>query len=216
MVEKLDKAYDEEILSCISRRGGPGTFWNLEGFILSRPLIKLAEKFVFYCCDILNENKATHITAEFEGDMFDPALFSVWVCFLIDCPENYDPIYKDKIVPQNNRLIKFEMPRFSSNFNNDPVAFYKDLMAKIYDKYKAINFTIKDILTRQGVWNKLHNSTGTYTNIGIPTTSNISNTIATYTKAEIYKMINAGIRLTKLAEGSWYNEDTKQICIECD
>ena len=145
MIEKLDKLYDEEMFSCISRRGWSSSWVSSGGFLLSRPLITLAEKFVCNCCDILNENKKTHITAEFKGDMFDPASFSVWVCFLIDCSENCNTIYKDKIVPQSDRLIKFEMPRFSSNFNNDPLAFYKDLMTKIYDKYKAIKFAIKDI-----------------------------------------------------------------------
>lgn len=209
MIEKLSKIYDEEMFNCISRHGGPGGWWNQGGFLLSRPLITLAEKFVCNCCDILNENKKTHITAEFKGDMFDPASFSVWVCFLIDCPENCNPIYKDKIVPQSDRLIKFEMPRFSSNFNNDPLAFYKDLMTEIYDKYKKINSAIKDTLTRQGTWNKLHNSTGTYIN-------NSNNTVTVYTKAEINKMINDGARLIKLIDGSWYNEDNRQIYMECD
>ena len=144
MIEKLSKIYDEEMFNCIYKRGRRSDSYSSFGN-LSQPLIKIAEEFVCNCCDILNENKNTHITAEFKGDMFDPASFSVWVCFLIDWPENCNPIYKDKIVPQSDRLIKFEMPRFSSNFNNDPLAFYKDLMAKIYDKYKKINSAIKDM-----------------------------------------------------------------------
>ena len=139
MIDKLDKLYDEEMSSCISRRGRSSSWASSGGFILSRPLIALAEKFVCNCCDILNEKKNTRITAEFKGDAFDPASFSVWVCFLIDWPENCTPIYKDKIVSKSDRLIRFEMPRFSSSFNNDPLAFYKDLMSKIYDKYKMKN-----------------------------------------------------------------------------
>ena len=145
MIEKLDKIYDEEISGCISRRGRSGSWFNSGSFLLSRPLITLAEKFVCNCCDILNEKKNTHITAEFKGDAFDPASFSVWVCFLIDCPENCNTAYKDQIVSESDRFIRFEMPRFSSIFNNDPLAFYKDLMSKIYDKYKEIKFAIKDI-----------------------------------------------------------------------
>ena len=219
MIEKLDKVYDEEIFDCISQHGGPGCWWNTNGFLLSKPLITLAEKFVFCCCDTLNRNKNTHITADFEGDMFDPASFSAWVCFSIDCPENYNPTYKDKIVSKSDRLIKFEMPKFSSTFNNDPLVFYKDLTTKIYNKYKAIIATIKDIAIRQRVWNKLHNSTGTYTNnpnFGIPITKNINNTAAIYTKAEIDKMINDGAKLMKLNEDTWYNENNGDVYVEYD
>ena len=145
MIEKLDKLYDEEMFSCISRRGRSSNWLSSGGFILNKPLITLAEKFVCNCCDILNEKKNTHITAEFKGDMFDPASFSVRVCFLIGWPENCNTAYKDKIVSESDRLIRFEMPRFSSNFNNNPLAFYKDLMSKIYDKYKEINSAIKDM-----------------------------------------------------------------------
>lgn len=148
MIEKLSKIYDEEMFNCIYKRGRRSDSCNSFGN-LSQPLIKIAEKFVCNCCNILNINKNTNITATFEGYMFVPSSISFWVYFSIDFPENHSAIYKDicknEVVLKSYRLIKFEMPRFSSNFNNDSLAFYKDLMSKIYDKYKAIKFAIKDI-----------------------------------------------------------------------
>lgn len=138
MIEKLDETYDEEIFSSISRHCSTGTYSNASRFVLSSPLIELAEEFVFYCCGVLSEAKSARITANFEGDSFDPATFAVCAYFSIGRGESGDAARKGEIARRGDRLIKFEMPRSSRDFNGDPAGFYKKLMAEIYGKYKAI------------------------------------------------------------------------------
>lgn len=138
MIEKLDETYDEELYRCISEQCSPGAYSDAVGFVLSPPLIQLAEEFVFCCRDVLNEAKNARITANFEGDSFDPATFGVCAYFSIGRGESGDAARKGEIARRGDRLIKFEMPRSSRDFNGDPAAFYKKLMAEIYGKYKAI------------------------------------------------------------------------------
>ena len=115
--------------------------------------------------------------------------------------------------------IKLALKNIYDIYKKDQLECQKIIAEGIWKKYKAAKFALEDQRLRNDIWNKLHNSTGTYTNnhnFGIPITKNINSTITIYTKAEIDKMIDDGARLMKLTEDSWFDEDTKQVYVECD
>ena len=143
MIEHLNENWDIALWHCFDYCG-PG----IDIFNLDTSIRHIMNEMVNDCCDILSENKSIQVKAEYLGAVCNFESLDIYAVYNI-----INPAFR---MDCSSNRARIKIPR-GREFNENPKAFYQEVIKSIWEAYKKVDFVKLDTEIRQDIFNKMFN-----------------------------------------------------------